>query len=131
MSGKTGATSAYVAWLLRRRALVLSLALLLTLAAAYRTALTYRSLKSDLEELLPASAPSVLALSTLRERVPGIRHLGVVVDVPRPDRLEAAERFVDALAERVRAYPKSIVAEVRTDSETERVFASTYAFQLM
>lgn len=131
MSGETGASSAYVAWLLRRRALILAVSLLVTLVAGYRTVRTYASLKSDLEELLPVSAPSVLALSTLRQRVPGIRHLGVVVDVPRPQQLEAAERFLDALAERVRAYPKSIVADVRTDSEAERVFASTYAFQLM
>jgi predicted RND superfamily exporter protein len=123
--------SGYTAWLLRHRVLVLWLAALLAVVAGYRTVLTYAALKSDLEELLPESAPSVRALSALRSRVSGIRHLGVVVELPRPERLDAANRFIDALAARVRGYPKTLVAEVRVDGEAERVFASTYALQLM
>ena len=124
-------SSGYTAWLLRHSKLVLWLAALLTIVAGYRTVRTYAALKSDLEELLPESAPSVQALSSLRSRVTGIRHLGVVVELPSADRLPAANRFIDELAARVRAYPKTMVAEVRVDAEAERIFASTYAFQLM
>src|SRR5688500_3062162 len=124
-------TSGYTAWLLRHRVLVLWLTALLAIVSGYRTVRTYAALKSDLEELLPESAPSVRALSTLRSRVTGIRHLGVVVELPQPERLDAANRFIDALAARVRTYPKTLVAEVRVDGEAERVFASTYALQLM
>lgn len=133
MNPRTPGTSGhgYTAWLLRHRALVLWLTAVVTAIAGYRTVLTYSALNSNLEELLPESAPSVRALAELRARVPGIRHLGVVVELPGPERLPAANRFIDALAERVRKYPKTQVAEVRVDAEAERVFASTYAFQLM
>jgi len=47
----------------------------------YRTVLTYSSLKSEFEELLPKSAPSVAAIARLRERLPGMRFLGVVIEV--------------------------------------------------
>ena len=41
MPGETGAPSAYVAWLLRRRALILAVSLLVTLVAGYRTVRTW------------------------------------------------------------------------------------------
>src|SRR5690349_19454435 len=81
---------------------VLALAALLLLVTGFRTALTYSSLKSELEELLPRSAPSVTALTELRQRLPGLRFLGVVVEIDEPARGAEAERFLDQLAERVR-----------------------------
>ena len=43
-----------VAWLVRRRWIVLTAAVLLGGLSAWRTAATYAALRSDLEELLPA-----------------------------------------------------------------------------
>ncbi|HEY8943218.1 MAG TPA: MMPL family transporter, partial [Polyangiaceae bacterium] len=123
--------SRYFAVLLRLRWLVVGVAVLLAILGGLRTARTYANLRSDLAELLPENAPSVQALAELRDRLPGIRHLGVVVQVPQPDALPAAYRLVDALAERVRRYPAEMVAAVRVDSRLEREFAERYALQLM
>ena len=122
---------ALVRLLVARRWLVIGLACVLAAAAGWRTALTYKALRSDLEELLPESALSVKALTAMRERVQGLRHLGVVVDIGDPTNAPAANRFLDDLAARVRAYPPEIVAAVRIDSSRERQFVDTYALQLM
>jgi uncharacterized protein len=110
---------------------VLVLAAVLMVVSGYRTALTYGSLKSELEELLPKSAPSVAALQELRQRLPGLRFLGIVVEVDVPARGADAERFLDRLAERVRKYPPELVRGVRLDTSAERQFAERYALQLM
>jgi predicted RND superfamily exporter protein len=123
--------SAYTRFILTHRRWLIALATVLALIAGYRTVRTYAALKSDLEELLPEAAPSVQALSTLRERLPGIRHLGVVVAIERPEAQSEAFRLLDALAARIRTYPKDMVASVRVDAQAERAFAETYALQLM
>jgi uncharacterized protein len=110
---------------------VLALSALLMLVAGYRTALTYSSLKSELEELLPKSAPSVTALSELRHRLPGLRFLGVVLEVDEAASAPDAERFLTQLAERIRHYPPDLVRGVRLDTSAEREFAERYALQLM
>jgi predicted RND superfamily exporter protein len=110
---------------------VLALSALLLVVTGYRTALTYGSLKSELEELLPKSAPSVTALGELRQRLPGLRFLGVVVEVDEPARAPDAERFLALLAERIRKYPPELVRGVRLDTSAERQFAERYALQLM
>ena len=121
----------YTRFLFVYRRWILAIATVVALVSGYRTVLTYAALKSDLEELLPEAAPSVQALKTLRERLPGIRHLGVVVAIDRPEAQGEAFRLLDALAARVRTYPKEMVASVRVDSQAERAFAETYALQLM
>lgn len=123
--------SSVTRFLLKNRRWLLALATALALIAGVRTVRTYAALKSDLEELLPEAAPSVQALSTLRQRLPGIRHLGVVVAIERPEAQAEAFRFLDALAARVRTYPKEMVASVRVDAQAERAFAETYALALM
>ncbi len=121
----------YVAWLVRRRAVVLVLAAVVAAVAGYRTVRTYAALRSDLEELLPVTAPSVKALDVMRARLPGIRHLGVVVDTGGKKNVPAANRFLDDLKRRIQGYPPGLVGAVRTDIKAERRFAETYAFQLM
>ncbi len=117
--------------LLARRAAVALLAVMVGLVAAARTAATYANLRSDLEELLPTEAPSVQALSALRERLTGIKYLGVVVDTGGRGNVPKAVRFLDELAGRVRHYPPELVSEVRTGVEEERAFAETFGLQLM
>jgi Predicted exporters of the RND superfamily len=82
----------------------------------------YLNLRSDLEELLPRSAPSVLALDELRSRMPGLQYLGVLVDVGSADNLPAGERLLDDLAARVRTYPSNLVRAVRLGTGSERRF---------
>ncbi|MFT3773360.1 MAG: MMPL family transporter [Minicystis sp.] len=117
--------------LLRRRALVFALAILIAVVAGARTAMTYAALRSNLEDLLPTGAPSVASLDAARARLPGLRHLGVVVDTGGPENAAAARRFLDDLAAKIRAYPPGLVTAVRVDVTAERRFAETYALQLM
>jgi predicted RND superfamily exporter protein len=120
-----------VGWLLRRRAWIVAMAIALGAVALPRSVLTYAALSSDLEQLLPANAPSVEALAALRARLPGMRYLGVVVDTGGPQNVAAAIRFLDDLAARVEQYPPELAEGVRTGVQEERVFAETYLLQLM
>ena len=106
-------------------------AIVVSILAGWRTVLTYANLRSDIEELLPESAPSVAALRVLRSRLPGLRHLGIVIDTGGPQNLAKAERFVDDLSAKLRAYPKQAVSAVQIDTSDEQHFAETYALQLM
>ena len=94
----------------------------LAVPSALATARLYFNLRSDLEELLPRSAPSVLAVDELRSRLPGLLYLGVLVDVGAADNLPAGERLLDDLAARVRAYPPDMVRAVRLGTAGERHF---------
>ena len=126
VSGESAAPSdrvrRYVAWAVRNGWWLWLVACLLAIPAAVRTVQLYANLKSDVEELLPRNAPSVAAIDELRARMPGVRYLGVLVDVGKPENLPAGERLVDDLAARVRKYPKELVAFVRTGVQVESAF---------
>jgi predicted RND superfamily exporter protein len=117
----------FVDWTLRRGTWIWAVALLIALPATWRTATLYLHIHTDLEELLPRDAPSVRAIDELRTRMPGLQYLGVVVDAGRPENLPAAERFIDDLAGRVRAYPKTVARSVRTGTGEERAFLDAHA----
>lgn len=110
---------------------VTALALALSVVAGVRTFRTYSALKSDLEELLPGNAPSVAALAGARQRIPAVRHLGIVVDTGGPENLAQGLRFIDDLKARIEKYPADMVGAVMTDLSLERNFGETYALQLM
>lgn len=120
-------TFAFVDFTIRYGRWILLVAILLGIPAAWRTAHLYLGLKSDLEELLPRRAPSVVALDELRERMPGLQYLGVVVDVGKAENLPAGERFIDDLAARIRAFPPETARAVRTGSAEERKFLEDHA----
>ena len=101
--------------------------LVLAVPATWRTAGLYAHLRSELEQLLPRSAPSVIAIDELRSRMAGLQHLGVVVDTGRAENLHAGERFLDDLAWRVRAYPPGMVRAARTGDAVERQFLEDHA----
>jgi uncharacterized protein len=121
----------FVKILLARSKWVLFAALVLGIVGGVRTALTYANLRSDLEELLPRTAPSVAALDVARRRLPGLRHLGVVVDTGGPENAEAALRFLADLERRVVDYPEQLVSAVRSGVAEERRFVETYALQFI
>jgi uncharacterized protein len=118
---------AFVAWTLRWGRWLWAGALLLAVPATVRTVELYAHLRSEMEQLLPPSAPSVVALDELRSRLPGVMHLGVIVDAGDSQRVPAAERFIDDLAAKVRAYPPELVRTVRTGSSAERKFVEDHA----
>ncbi len=112
----------WVAWALRRALVLAVAALVIMVPGTWLTARLYRNLSSDVEELLPRQAPSVIATDELRARVPGLSTLGVVVDAGRADRVPAAERLLDELAARVRNYPAALVRSVRVGAADEKRF---------
>ena len=126
-SSPSKAARAFVAWTVRNGRLLWAVALLLAIPATYRTVTLYAHLRSEVEELLPRESPSVRALDTLRARLPGLQFLGVVVEAKDPANLPGAERFLDDLAARVRAYPPSLAKDVRTGNGEERAFVEKHA----
>jgi predicted RND superfamily exporter protein len=124
-------TRRFVSWTVRHGKLLWAIAILLAIPATWRTATLYRHLRSEIEELLPRSAPSVVAIDELRQRMAGLQYLGVLVDVGSPDRLAAGEKFLDDLSARVRGYPRSDVSDVRTGFATERAFVENHGAALL
>ena len=112
----------FVEWTVRYRALLLIGTLALGIAPAIRTVQLYAHLKTSVEELLPREAPSVIAVDELRQRVPGLQFLGVVVDAGEESNLPAAEKLIDDLSERIKAYPPELVRRVRIGDSEERGF---------
>jgi predicted RND superfamily exporter protein len=102
-------------------------ALVAAAAASVRTAGLYLHLRSEIEELLPTDAASVVGIRELRSRMPGVQILGVIVDSEDSARLGAAERFLDDLGARIRSYPPELVSEVRTGDSAERRFLEDHA----
>ncbi len=124
-------TRRFVAWTLRHGTLIWVVAILLAVPAAWRTVTLYQHLRSDVEELLPRDAPSVVAIGELRRRMAGLQYLGVMVDVGSPRNLPAGERLLDDLAARVRQYPKSEVSDVRVGFAAEKAFVEAHAGSLI
>jgi hypothetical protein len=112
-----GASSrALTGWLVRHRRAVLVLAAVVSLPAAAFGVRLYANLRSGFEELLPDTAPSVVAARTIGPRLHTVTHLSVVLEGPDGD---ALDRLADDLAPRLRALPPSVVesVEYRTDAE--------------
>jgi predicted RND superfamily exporter protein len=118
---------AFVRWTLRWGAWIWAATLLVAVPATLRTAQLYAHLRSELEQLLPRSAPSVIAIDELRARIAGLQHLGVVVDAGDAANLPAGERLLDDLAARVRTYPPGMVRAARTGDAEERRFLEDHA----
>src|SRR4029078_7777800 len=100
-------------WAVHHGRLLWLIALALAVPSTIALVRLYRNLTSEVEELLPRTAPSVSALDELRKRLPGLSTLGVVIATSSPAELPAAERLVDDLAARVRAYPPALVRAVK------------------
>jgi uncharacterized protein len=110
-------TRRFVRWTLVHARWLWLAALALAVPSAVALVYLYANLTSEIEELLPRSAPSVGAVDELRRRLPGLSSLGVVVATSNPSELPAAERLLDDLAGRVRRYPPSLVRAVKTGAE--------------
>jgi uncharacterized protein len=126
--GFEGLAQRLIPWLIRRRRAVLTLALLFTLVSGFYSAKLYGNLRSDLEELLPATAPSVLAAKSIGPKLHPVNNLFLVLDGSDP---AAIQRFANDLAARLRALGPEMVQDVtyRTDDQ-ERFLERFGAFYL-
>lgn len=125
--GPTRQSRAFVRWTLRWGKWLWAAAILLAVPSIGRTAQLYGHLRSELEQLLPRNAPSVLAVNELRQRLPSLQYLGVVVTFAKDTELAAAETLLDELAARIRAYPPELVKAVKTGDAVERKFVRDHA----
>ncbi|GAC1593969.1 MAG: hypothetical protein NVS4B10_01170 [Myxococcales bacterium] len=108
-----------VPWLIRKRRLVLAAAAVCSAAGMLLSVRLYGDLRSGLEELLPETAPSVVAARALGPRLHGTARLSVVLEGADP---AALQHFADDLAGRVRALPADLVESVDYRSDTEEDF---------
>jgi predicted RND superfamily exporter protein len=105
-----------VPWLIRRQRGVLLVAAVLTLVGTFFSVRLYSDLRSQVEELLPADAPSVVAAKRWGPKLHNVTHLSVVLQGQDP---KALQRFAEALALRLKALPANEVeaVEYRTDAD--------------
>ncbi|MBS1963182.1 MAG: MMPL family transporter [Bdellovibrionales bacterium] len=85
----------------------------------YYSAKLYKNLRTDLEELLPTSARSVLDLNEVRSRLESIDNLSVLVF---SDDAANSRRFVEDLAAKLNAEPKDVIASVEYNIAKELDF---------
>jgi uncharacterized protein len=108
------------------RVTVLVLAFATAVPAGRATVDLYANLRSDLEALLPADSPAVRGAQTLRERMEGSQHLGIVI---RGRSSGPPLAFATELGDRIRAYSATrpdLILSVRTDVSAERRFIREY-----
>ena len=82
----------------------------------------YTSLRSDMEALLPADSAAVRGVQTLRRRMEGTQHLGIIVRGKQPC---PAAKFALALAQRLEVYQHDhpeLIRSIRIDIAPERDF---------
>ncbi|KFE71328.1 membrane protein, inferred for ABFAE pathway [Hyalangium minutum] len=103
-------------WLIRHRHGVLAAAALLGLLGTCFSVLLYRDLRSEVEELLPSDAPSVVAAKRWGSKLHDVTLLSVVLEGQDP---HALQRFAEALAARLKMLPRDELeaVEYRTDAD--------------
>ena len=126
-SGATGRPGLFcrlgLPWLVRHRRRVLALALLVSAVGAFYSAKLYGNLRSGFEELLPDSAPSVLASRTIAKKLHNVTHLSIVLEGRDGD---ALDRFADALAVRLRKLPPDLVESVEYRTDAQEAFVRRF-----
>src|SRR3954468_16580194 len=95
--------------IVRHAGLVAVIGTLLGLVGIYFSALLYKNLRTDIEELLPSDARSGKDLNVLTDRLESIDSPAVLVFSKDT---KASKRFVDDLVPKLEAMPKDVVASV-------------------
>lgn len=89
----------------------------------YNSARLYMDLRTDLEELLPENAQSVIDVKKVVGRVGGFNHLSIVIEAPNK---EAGFRFQQDLVAELKKLPPTLVARVEDNIIKERAFFTKY-----
>lgn len=113
----------YSAWMHRNALLVSLFSLLLFCVGSYYTVQLYKNLRTDVEELLPESAPSVQDLKKAQGRVSSLNHLEVVI---QSSDKEAAKKLQLDLTRELKKIPENIISKVKSDIKFERDFFSRH-----
>lgn len=109
--------SGLLTWLAIHRAKTVALlGILLGIVGGHYSIQLYKNLRTDIEELLPTTARSVLDLDEVTQRLESIDNLAVIFLSERP---EQSKRFVDAVVAELEQAPRDKIAgvEYRIDRE--------------
>jgi len=109
----------FAKFLLRHAGWVTVLGVLSGLVGAYYSVQLYKNLRTDIEELLPTTARSVLDLGEVTQRLESIDNLAILVFSKDPER---SKRFVIDLAQRLSTYPKNVISSVEYKIDNELNF---------
>lgn len=112
-----------VPWLIRHRKAVLIVAALVTLVSVFFATKLYGDLRSEIEELLPADAPSVVAARTVGPQLHSVNSLSIVMEGTDGD---AIERFADDLVKRLKQEPPELIESIQYRTDEEKAFAQQY-----
>ncbi len=104
--------------IIRHAGVIFLAATLLGGVGTYFSVQLYKNLRTDIEELLPTTARSVLDIDEVTARLESIENLAVIILSDKPD---ASRRFVDRLATELKKAPRDRVAgvEYRIQEEIE------------
>ncbi|OFZ56815.1 MAG: hypothetical protein A2428_00375 [Bdellovibrionales bacterium RIFOXYC1_FULL_54_43] len=106
-------------FILRRAGLVALVGTLTAFVGIYYSAQLYKNLRTDIEELLPSTARSVLDLNEVSRRLESIDNLAILVFSQDP---AGSKRFVIDLAKRLQKLPKSTISSVEYKIDRELEF---------
>lgn len=115
----------YTQWVKRNAFRIFFISLLTGIIGAFYSGLLYKNLKTDIEELLPASAQSVKDLKQVLNRVGGFNHISVVIE---SSDVQAGERFQKEVADALRQLPSSLVSRVQYSLDEEMGFFTENRF---
>lgn len=91
-------TQRYSLFAIRRAVWIVAVACVLSAVGAFYSVLLYRNLRTDLEELLPTTARSVVDLKQVKDRLRSTQNLAILVFSKNK---EASRRFIDDLVARI------------------------------
>lgn len=106
-------------FILRRAGLVVVLATLITIPGFYYTAKLYQNLRTDIEELLPTTARSVIDLGEVTKRLQSIDNLAILIFSKDG---KATRKFVDDAVVRLARIPNALSAGVEYKIQKELEF---------
>ncbi|MCM2324817.1 MAG: MMPL family transporter [Oligoflexia bacterium] len=92
---------------------------LLAFVGAYYSGQLYRNLRTNFEELLPTDARSVVDLNQVTGRLQSTENLAVLVFSPDT---RASKRFINDLARKLKAVPRSVIASIEYEIRNELQF---------
>lgn len=119
MTSKTRKQRTASSFLIRHSGWVALLGLLSGAVGAFYSVQLFKNLRTNLEELLPTTARSVVDLNEVSTRLESIENLVILVFTQNGD---AGKKFVDALAARLEKLPKQTVASVEYKIDRELAF---------
>ncbi len=108
----------FSSFVLRRSGIIAIFGTLLAVLGGYYSIELYKNLRTEVQELLPTTARSVLDLHEVSHRLESIDNLAILVFSKHP---RASKRFVDDLAKQLDKVPKDVISSVdyRIDRELQ------------